>query len=84
MLAAPDHHTNNEADFQDSYTNLIIGAHTNHHINHSPPVKYYNPKHTNQLYVVSSYTMVTISRIGPTLALNDEHQRRILRWIAQI
>ena len=42
MLAAPDHDTNNEADFQDSYTNLIIGAQTNHHINHSPAVKYYN------------------------------------------
>ena len=47
MFAAPDHDTNNEADFQDSYTNLIIGAHTNHHINHSPAVKYYNPNNLN-------------------------------------
>ena len=36
MFAAPDHDTNNEGDFQDSYTNLIIGANTNQRINHSP------------------------------------------------
>ena len=53
MFAAPDHDTNNEADFQDSYTNLIIGAHTNHHINHSPAVTYYNPNNLNNTQPVS-------------------------------
>ena len=69
MFAAPDHDTNNEADFQDSYTNLIIGAHTNHHINHSPAVKYYNLNNTQPVIVVSTVTLI-MSENGPTLSIN--------------
>ena len=74
MFAAPDHDTNNEADFQDSYTNLIIGAHTNHHINHSPAVTYYNPNNLNNtqpVIVVSTVTLI-MSENGPTLSINKK------------
>ena len=70
MLAAPDHDTNNEADFQDSYTNLIIGAQTNHHINHSPAVKYYNANRLKPIVV----TPLTMSVTGQTLSSNDQHK----------